>query len=385
MIVKSSPTLEEKVVILGEAAQFDLCGACFEGNKRVRRPGGGWIYPAVLSDGKKVNLLKILLTNQCVHNCLYCANRAEHRAFRISFQAEELARLFIALYQRNLVRGLFLSSAVGKSVFSTMEDILKVGEILRYKYHFSGYIHLKILPGVTADYVVEAARLASRVSVNLEAPSSQHLYRIAPEKDYANIFSYFGVLKKLAEQKKIPPRLGVTTQLVVGPGGETDREIVQVVSSLYRQFGLSRAYFSAFQPLSLTPLADYPPTPLEREHRLYQADFLLRRYGFSPEEFVFEDDGQLSSRFDPKLAWAKNHPEFFPVEINSAPYPVLIRVPGIGPTSANKIIRLRRKNKFSALSELKRLGVRANHCAPFILLNGKKPRVNKQLSLWEGI
>ncbi|MGB9681855.1 MAG: putative DNA modification/repair radical SAM protein [bacterium] len=377
---------EEKLLILGKAAQYDLCGSYLcDGTHRVRGDYGQWIYPAVLPDGKEIKLFKVLLSNNCINNCLYCANREERNFPRISFTPQELARVFIQLREKRLVEGLFLSSAVSNEAKKTMEDMIKAVEILRYRYHFNGYIHLKILPGVTPDYIEQAMRLADRVSINLEAPSSDRIKLLSAEKDFER--DLLGIMRWIRYfiNKGIKPRAGHTTQFVVGPAGETDREIISLVDRLYKNLDLRRAYFSAFQPIKGTPLEGHSPTPIVRENRLYQADFLLRDYGFSPEELIFNKEGNLYLSADPKFVWAINHPEFFPVEVNTATKEQLIRVPGIGPRSAERIIMLRKKEKIRDLDTLKGIGVVTKRAKDFILFNGKKvdKERNLQLSLWQ--
>ncbi|MEN3203017.1 MAG: radical SAM protein [Atribacterota bacterium] len=371
---------EKKFALLGAEARFDLCGSCFRGEARIRHPRGGWIYPVALPNGKRVPVLKILLSNECMHNCLYCANRAGRPAPRATFTAEELARLFMDFYNRGRVQGLFLSSAVFREAPRAMTEMIKVVEILRFSYHFFGYIHLKILPEVGFDFVEEASRLATRVSVNLEAPSSEFLKRIAPEKDFSQIFEKFSWFRKL--QKEGTLRGGFTTQLVVGAAGEKDRDILRTVATLYRNFEAQRVYYSAFQPVPGTPLEDVPFASTWREHRLYQADFLLRRYGFSYEEMPFEDNGNLPITKDPKTAWAMRHPEYFPVEISRAPYEVLLRVPGIGPETARKILRLRQEGVSITPEGLRKLSPSAVRALPFLLFRGKRVVSPCQLSFF---
>lgn len=371
---------EEKLALLGAEARFDLCGSCFRGESRIRHPQGGWIYPVALPDGRRIPVLKILLSNECTHNCLYCVNRAGRLYPRATFTAEELARLFVEFHRRGLVQGLFLSSAVFRKASSAMEEMIKAVEILRFSYRFQGYIHLKILPEVGFDFVEEAARLATRISVNLEAPSPRYLERIAPEKNFSRIFEKFFWFKALQREGKL--RGGFTTQFVVGAAGEQDREILRVTASLYREFGAQRVYYSAFQPVAGTPLEDVPPVSTWREHRLYQADFLLRRYGFSYEEIPFGNDGNLPVSKDPKTLWALRHPEYFPVEIHRAPYEVLIRVPGIGPETAKRILELRREGVSITPGALKKLGPFTERALPFLLFRGKRAPVFCQSSLF---
>ncbi|HOP94983.1 MAG: putative DNA modification/repair radical SAM protein [Dictyoglomaceae bacterium] len=375
--------VSDKLEILAESAKFDLCGSFLCSPEAVKRTPTlkGWIYPTTLPNGKTVRLLKILLSNDCIHNCYYCANRANRPFQRISFSADELVKLFLELKRKNLVDGLFLSSAVTKSPKNTMEEMLKVAEILRERYNFKGYIHLKILPESSEDYIETAIKYADRVSINLEAPGEEYLKKIAPEKNFSLLFKKMEVLKKLL-QKGIRPKAGITTQFVVGASQEKDTEILSLTSKLYKEYQLGRAYFSAFQPIPKTPLEDLSPTSTWREVRLYQADFLIRRYAFSIEEFVFEN-GNLPLNEDPKMVWAKNHPDFFPIEINKAPYLELLRIPGIGPQSAKKILKVREENSIKDLKDLKKLGINSERCKDFILINGKSPSFNsRQLCLF---
>jgi len=373
----------EKVEVLGRAAQYDVCGeACGTEASRVRDELGRWIYPAVMPDGKRVKLLKILQSNVCTNNCYYCANRVGRDCPRLSFSPDELARAFDQMQRQGLVEGLFLSSAICGRPTQAMDRMLATVELIRGKYQFPGYIHLKILPGVTQAHVEQAVRLASRVSINLEAPSSERLARIAPGKSLEELVEPLRWVHRLRleSEGRLAPA-GQTTQFVVGAAGESDRELLQTVVQLYQEVDLHRVYFSAFQPVPDTPLASHPPTPLWREHRLYQSDFLLRRYGFTLDELIFDEEGSLPRQADPKRMWALAHPEFFPVEVNNASREQLLRVPGIGPRSASRILRWRREGKFRTLTDLKKAGVVIRWAAPFVLLNGR--RAPYQETLWE--
>jgi len=374
----------EKVQPLGEAARYDLCGACGESH-RVKDEVGRWIYPAALPDGKTVKLLKILLTNACDNNCLYCFNRKDRDFPRTSFKPEELAYLFDQLYRAEMVQGLFLSSAVHGSPDRTMEQMIATAEILRRNYLYRGYIHLKIMPGASWGCVERATQVADRVSVNLEAPGQKWLRRLAPDKELDDLLAPLRWVRRLLEDggERRVQRAGQTTQFVVGAAGEPDKEILQTTERLYREVKLARVYFSAFQPLPDTPLEDRPATPLLREHRLYQTDFLFRRYGFNLEELIFDEEGNLPLEADPKMVWALNHPQLFPVEVNRATKEELLRVPGIGPRSASQIIKGRRLGRLRTLEDLQHLGAVAKRAAPFITLNGKRPAF--QLSLWDAL
>jgi len=367
--------IQTKLEFLGKAAQYDLCGeACGTEAHRQRDDLGRWIYPAVLPDGRRVALLKVLLTNVCVNDCYYCANRAGRDCPRLSFTPEELAAAFDAMWRKGLVKGLFLSSAIGGRPDEVMERMIATAELIRRRYGFPGYIHLKVIPGASREAIVAAARWATRISVNLEAPTPESLKRIAPGKDFfGSLFTPLKWVKELMEEGRIHLPAGQTTQFMVGPGGERDVQLLKLAQTLYREFGLQRVYYSAFQPIPDTPLESHPPTPAWREHRLYEADFLIRRYGFTVEELVFDEQGNLPHQDDPKMTWAKAHPEFFPVEVNRADYEELLRVPGIGPRSAKRIVRERKRGSFRYLEDLKRLGVVTKRAAPFITLEGKRP------------
>jgi predicted DNA-binding helix-hairpin-helix protein len=300
----------------------------------------------------------------------------------VSFRPEELAETFHQMWRAKLVTGLFLSSGVHGNSSLTMERMISAVEILRRKYSYQDYIHLKLMPGVDRATVERAVQLADRVSVNLEAPNPERLARLAGKKDfYEELLTPLRWVTEIRESKGrgFPP-LGHTTQFVVGASDESDKEILTTVSGLYRELRLTRVYYSAFRPIADTPLEDHPPTPPIREHRLYQSDFLLRHYGFTPKDLVFDQHGNLPTGTDPKTLAALHQPERFPVEINTAPRSELLRVPGIGPGSARRILELRRKGTFRSLGDLKKVGASAQRAAPFILVDGKRPP--SQLSLF---
>ena len=373
----------EKVEILGRSAQYDLCGeACGTDAARKKDDLGRWIYPAALPDGRRVAMLKVLLSNACQKDCYYCANRASRDFRRISFAPEELARAFDQMHRKGLVKGLFLSSGVCGEAGRAMDQMIATVEWVRKKYAFSGYVHLKILPGASLAHVERAVQLATRVSVNLEAPNAERLARIAPRKDFAtNLLKPMHWAKGLMEASGgglVPA--GQTTQFVVGAADESDREILMTTARLYKEIGLARAYFSAFQPVADTPLESHPPTPLLREHRLYQSDWLLRQYDFTFEDLIFDETGNLPREADPKMMWAQVHPERFPIEVNRASRKELLRVPGLGPRSVARILRLRRQGTFRTLTDLKKIGAVASRAAPFIVLDGKRPPY--QMGLW---
>ena len=377
-----------KVEALGGAAQYDLCGeACGTQANRVRDDIGRWIYPAAMPDGKRVELLKVLMTNACENDCLYCAQRASRDGRRTRFEPAELAKLFDDLRRARRVQGIFLSSAICNGPHRSMERMIDTIEIIRRRYDFAGYVHLKILPGSQRAAVERAVQLADRVSVNLEAPTAEHLARLSGTKDFADdLVTRLRWASEEVTASSYGPRPkvgggrgGVTTQFVVGAAQECDQQVVGMASRLYRQLGLRRAYYSAFQPVSDTPLADLPPAPAWREHRLYQSDWLLRQYGFSFGELVFDADGNLPREADPKLIWAKSHPEWFPVEVNRASQRQLLRVPGMGPRSVQRILALRHESKFRDLRDLRKVGAITVRAAPFVLLDGRRPPMQLEL------
>jgi predicted DNA-binding helix-hairpin-helix protein len=379
----------DKIELMGRFAQFDLCGNCTPRtaeSQRRRSPLGRWIYPAVLPDGKTVRLLKLLLTNVCLNDCTYCVNRSSRAVTRSGFEPAELAELFSTLWQKGLVQGFFLSSGVQRNPDSTMAGMIRTVEIARHKYGFPGYVHLKILPGASFDAVERAMRVATRVSVNLEAPSPERLARIAPGKNF-----HEDLVRRMGWVRSVIERGGTrcldhTTQFVVGAAEETDSEILSLTERLYGEMKLKRAYYSAFQPVEEEAQEGRRPTPALREHRLYQADFLMRRYGFAFEELSFDTGGNLPVETDPKRVWVSKHPERFPVEINRASPQDLMRVPGIGPRSARRIVARRVKEKYHSLEELKGAGTVLRWAAPYILINGKRVRELTepgQLWLWK--
>ena len=375
----------DKLDLLTAGASYDLACACSGSNGRTRGPLGRWIYPASLPDGRKIPLLKVLLSNACTRNCIYCAQRRGRNFARSSFRPQELASAFMDMHAKGLVGGLFLSSAIADGVEESMEAMIRTVELVRFRHGYKGWLHLKILPGSSHEQVERASRLASRLSLNLEAPTAERLSAISPQKRFIeDIYERMGWIRRLIDSEAGRCR-GQTTQFVVGAGEETDGEFIRLAGRLYGGLNLSRVYYSAFQPVAGTPLARRPPATFEREHRLYQVDFLLRRYGFGVDEIVLDENDNLPCETDPKSAWASRHPEFFPVEINTAAKELLLRVPGIGPIAAGRIITRRENRKLKTLADLKRLRAVAARAAPFILLDGKRRDGGRrtQLSLFD--
>jgi len=364
-----------KLLLLGRAARHDVCAAgCGppRPKRRLREIAPHVITQALTADGRAVSLFKVLQSNACQFDCAYCASRASRSCRRTAFAPEELADLFMDFRRRGYVQGLFLSSAVCGSAARSMEQMLKTAELVRLKHGFKGYLHLKVLPGAPFDCVERAVELADRCSVNMEAPTESALHRIASKKAlFSDVVSRMQMVRRAAGEGLM--RAGQSTQLVVGAAGETDREILTAVTALYRDVGLRRVYYSAFEPVADTPLQDHAPTAPAREHRLYQVDWLLRRYddSYSPADIVLDGAGLLPLGLDPKVAIALRRPEWFPVEVNRARRRDLLRVPGIGTASAERIVRARREHRFTSPDELRGLGVVLKRAAPFLLVNGQ--------------
>jgi predicted DNA-binding helix-hairpin-helix protein len=336
-----------------------------------------FVHPAKLPNGKSIKLLKTLLTSACERDCYYCPFRAGRDFRRATFKPDEFASLFINLHRAGAAEGIFLSSGLAGGGIRTQDELLDTADILRHKLGFRGYIHLKIMPGAEKAQVERAMQLADRVSINLEAPNTERLTRLAPHKVFME--ELLQPLKWVDEIRRSQPAYkgwngrwpSTVTQFVAGGADETDLELLTTTNWLHRNVHLGRAYFSAFSPIQDTPLENKTPTDPLREHRLYQASFLLRDYGFDLEELPFSGDGNLPLPTDPKLAWAQANLSEHPLEINRAERDELLRVPGIGPKGANAILRARRIRKLCDLSVLKKLGVIAERAAPYVLLDGQ--------------
>lgn len=368
--------IEARLNLLGDGAQFDvsapgvgICEAMRQAEEAMRRTAG-CIFPAQVGGGRCMPVFKVLMSNECRNDCFYCGTRCSANIPRATFQPEELVRTFLALEGRGLVKGLFLSSGVRDDAERAQEQMIKAVEILRKRHGYRGYIHLKVLPGVSDAAVEAAARLAGRLSINLEAPTVAALRTIAPDKEFrAELLRPLETARALHRAGMIPS--GLTTQFVVGGAGESDRELLTAADWLYEHVSLRRAYYSAFRPIADTPLEGLPPTEPLREHRLYQADFLLREYGFALDEVPFGADERLPATQDPKEAAARLHPERFPVEVNAASREELLRVPGIGPTGAGRILAARRERNLSGPRSLALLGMRAEKARDFLTFNGR--------------
>ncbi len=347
-------------------------------DKTENCPDAVFVHPAILPNGQRIKLLKTLLTSACERDCYYCPFRAGRDFRRATFQPEEFARLFTMLTQKGITEGIFLSSGLTGGGIRTQDKLLDTAEILRYKLGFRGYIHLKVMPGAERAQVERAMQLADRVSVNLEAPNTERLAHLAPHKQF--IEELLQPLKWMNEIRRTQPAYrgwngrwpSSVTQFVAGGAGESDLELLTATDYLYRRLGLKRAYYSRFNPIPDTPLENQAPTPPIREHRLYQASFLLRDYGFEVEELPFEADGRLPVQRDPKLAWAQQNLSEQPIEVNRADRHMLLRVPGIGPKGADTILRARRLAKISDVTSLRKLGILTERAAPFLLLDGRR-------------
>lgn len=325
-------------------------------------------------------ILKVAMTNACENNCYYCALRQDRDARRTRITPDEMAGAFMELYAKGLVEGIFLTSGLRGGAVRSMDEILATGELLRKKHGFRGYMHLKIMPGADEAQMEAACRLADRVSVNLEAPNPERLSRLSPDKSFKQQLGL-----AIHEMKRIidttGSRAGQTTQMVVGAAGETDSEILATTQDMYRVFGLKRVYYSPFRPIPGTPLEDLPTENPTRIARLYQADFLLRDYGFSVDDLPVDEKGRLPAGTDPKMTWARLHPDRFPVDLAKAYYQELILVPGIGPKTAKKILRHRARYGIS-VADLRGLGVIMKRAGRFITVKGKKALEGVALSLF---
>ena len=384
--------LLEKLTVLTDAAKYDA--ACTSsGVRRGFQPGkignttssiAGCCH-SFSADGRCITLLKVLMTNSCVYDCRYCVNRRSNDTRRAAFSPKELAELTIQFYRRNYIEGLFLSSGVLRSPDYTTEQMIEALRILREDYGFNGYIHAKAIPGTSPELVYRLGLLADRLSVNIELPSEQGLRSLAPDKSRSAILRPMGLIRdqarqsksELAKYKHAPAfaPAGQSTQLIVGATQDTDRHILHLTESLYAKYRLKRVFYSAYVPIvesSLLPSLDTKP-PLLREHRLYQADWLLRFYGFRAEELLDEQHPDFNPRIDPKCFWAICHPEQFPVEIMRAEYETLLRVPGIGPVSARRIVSARRVSHLR-YEDLSRLGVVLKRAQFFITCGGRMRR-----------
>ena len=378
----------EKLRILSDAAKYDAACTSSGAQKSAQRGGIGsaeacGICHSFAGDGRCISLLKVLQTNVCVYDCAYCVNRRSNDTRRASFSPRELADLTIAFYRRNYIEGLFLSSGVAGTPDAATETMIETLRILREEYCYSGYIHAKAIPGADAALVRRLGLLADRLSVNIELPSGQSLQRLAPDKTKAAILAPMSLIRGgIDENRRDLVRFrhsphfapaGQSTQMIIGATNETDRQILTLTAALYERYRLKRVFYSAYIPVNdaraLPPVGT--PPPLWREHRLYQADWLLRFYGFSSEELFHGTEGRLHPYLDPKCHWALRHKDIFPLEVNRAPYELLLRVPGVGVKSAWRITRARRAAALT-WDALAKIGVVTKRARHFLVANGKR-------------
>lgn len=370
----------ERLKILTESAKYDVsCSS--SGSSRKNKSGGvgnaeyGGICHSFTEDGRCISLLKILMTNKCAYDCQYCVNRRSNDVPRAEASPDEICELVINFYKRNYIEGLFLSSAIQSSPDNTMEKLLEIVKKLRKLYNFNGYIHLKGIPAADNALIKKAGEYVDRMSFNIELPSEKSLKLLAPQKSkqaillpMGNMAEEYRQAKRLKSNNFLPA--GQTTQMIVGASPESDGQIIRLSQALYKKYTLKRVYFSSYVPANYSNSAlPVLPVGLLREHRLYQADWLMRFYGFSAEEILDENEN-LSEEFDPKCGWALRHPEFFPVEINTAPPEILLRVPGIGFKSAYKIVQARKFCRLDFLS-LAKMRVVLKRAKSFITCSGK--------------
>ena len=382
-------TLEQKLAILSDAAKYDASCASSGGTKRDSRDGkglgssgGSGICHAYAPDGRCISLLKILMTNFCIYDCAYCVNRISSRVERARFSVEEVVTLTVEFYRRNYIEGLFLSSGIIRSPDDTMADMVRIARTLRERENFRGYIHLKTIPDAAPELIDAAGLWADRLSINVELPTETALGRLAPEKSAPGIRKAMAEVRMRREASREKTHTGKrkarfapagqSTQMIVGADGADDRTILTNASTLYASYGLGRVYYSAFSPIpdSSKALPLIRP-PLMREHRLYQADWLLRFYGFGVDEI--SGKGMLDLEVDPKLAWALAHREAFPVDVNRAPKDMLLRVPGFGTKTVTRILAARR-NGAVRYEHLAAMGAVMKHAQPFVEAPGWSPR-----------
>ena len=367
-------TIKEKLEILSDAAKYDAsCSSSGSTRKNTKNGIGNAAYSGIChsfaNDGRCISLLKILMTNCCIYNCKYCINRKSNNIKRAMFTPEEICELTINFYKRNYIEGLFLSSGVIKNPDYTMEKLIETIYLLRKKYHFNGYIHAKAIPGASKYLLKKLGTLVDRLSANIELPSDSSLKLLAPDKNVNNISSIMKTVKEERGYKFVPA--GQSTQMIIGASKESDYDILSKSEHLYKNYDLKRVFYSAYVPVNndkLLPSIKMPP--LVREHRLYQADWLLRFYGYNVDNLLDKDNPNFNVLIDPKADWALRHLNEFPKEINKASYYDLLKIPGIGPKSAKKIVSSRKYFKIE-FNDLKKMGISIKRAKYFILCNGK--------------
>jgi predicted DNA-binding helix-hairpin-helix protein len=356
----SKPDTQQKLEILSADAQFDLACACGtrEEDRRKRGAQDKWIYPVTLPNGGTSVLFKTLISNVCANDCKYCPLRADQDVRRCTLTEEEIVKTFLDYFNRREVFGLFLTSGVLGAPDATMERLNRVARILRYKRDFKGYIHLKVIPGASAAAIEEAVSLSTAVSLNIETPGAKHLARLSNRKRFIeDIVEPIKLISRLTGRGNKYARVKQTTQFVVGAAEETDSEIVKYMWGLYDRLHLKRIYFSAYQKgLGHSSIDENkrqsPDDVFMREHRLYQVDFLMRKYGFSESDICFDKTGNLSLEIDPKEHWAKLHPDYFPIDVNKASKSQLLRVPGLGDISVSRIFEMRKTSRIKSIDDI---------------------------------
>lgn len=379
-------TISEKLEILTDAAKYDVsCSS--SGSARANKNGGlgnseiSGICHSWSADGRCISLLKILMTNHCIYDCDYCINRRSNDVKRAIFSVDEIVDLTMNFYKRNYIEGLFLSSGVFRNCDYTMELLIDVAKRLRQVENFNGYIHMKAIPGASKELIDELGLYVDRVSVNIELPSERSLQIYAPEKKYIDIINPMSRIKdriiENTEERKIFRRApkfvqaGQTTQMIIGAGDETDFSIIKKSEDLYTSMDLKRVYYSAFMPIPTTKLLkDVERAPLKREHRIYQADFLMRFYYFKADDILNNANPFFDDNLDPKANWAVNNMGLFPMEVNRASYQDLLKIPGVGPTSAKRIVNARKLHRL-VYDDLKKIGVVLKRAQHFITVNGE--------------
>lgn len=391
--------LKNKLEILADAAKYDASCASSGTTKRdssgsataLGSSGGAGICHSYAPDGRCISLLKVLLTNACIYDCHYCINRRSSDVQRARFSVAEVVQLTLDFYKRNYIEGLFLSSGIIRNPDYTMERVVEVARQLRVDHDFRGYIHLKTIPEASQDLIDQAGEYADRISINIELASQQSLDRLAPEKDMSRTQKAMGGIrsridadserkqadrqtgKRRSKKERHFAPAGQSTQMIVGADASPDRQLLERADVLYGAYRLKRVYYSAFSPIpSASPILPLKSPPLVREHRLYQSDWLMRFYGYSVEEIAPDDTPNLDLELDPKLSWALRSRDIFPVDVNRAPRELLVRIPGIGVRSVNRIVQIRRWSSLR-LEDLQKLGISMKKCLPFVITTDHHP------------
>ena len=373
---------------LGSNSKYDVTGI----PKMLTRKHPAFIAPMIGKEGKRIPIFRVLQSNYCINNCAYCINRRDRDYKRMRFEPEMLAKTFMSYAKKGKVKGLFLSSGIYPTADIAQERMLASIEILRNEYKYDGLIHAVMLPGADPSFIPSFAQYCDRISLNLEVPDQRYIEKLAPEKDFQRDL-WRGLSNITGHPDKTRLSLGVTTQFVVGATDETDEEILSLVSELYNDQKVTRVFYSGFEPVENTVLENHTPCHQMREVRLYQADLLLRKYGFNVQEFVFDKNGNLPLEADPKTVWAKNNMGMFPIDVLLADYEQLIRTPGVGIQTAKKILVERKHIHVRTVNDIKKLGIVIQKALRFITVGGKTlttkstiiPKSSQQMLLWDEI